>query len=620
MSDQRRRFGPATALAWAMAFGLSALFLSSAAQAQDKAQEAAAKPKAVVVRLAGTLNETPKEELFNLGEKTSTPLLTLVRRLDKAADDEAVKAVVILIDQAQPGPAQLGELRGAMDRLREAGKKVYAHAETISSLTQYALLCGAESASATPTGDLWATGLYAEAPYLRGLLDKIGVEPDFLSCGDYKSAAEIFTRKGPSKEAEAMQNWLLDGLYDSLVSQIADSREATPEQVKAWIDDGPHSAERAKELGMIDHVEHRQDLEARLKKAHGEDLVFDRKYGRKVEPKLDASSPFGLLKFWGELMGAAKPPEKKKDAVGVVYVDGPIVLSGGGALDLFEDQSASSDSIRKALDEAAADETIKAVVLRVNSPGGSALASEIILDASKRVKAKKPLVVSMGDVAASGGYYVSCGSDLVFADETTITGSIGVVGGKLATKDLFDKVGVTFKASRRGKNSGMLSTAETFTEAERQKMQSWMDEIYGVFKQHVVDARGDKLKKTIDEVAGGRVYTGEQALELGLVDKIGGLADAVKAAADAAKTTDYDVRVVPRPKSFLERLLDESADDDHKGLNLNLPRSFLLDQALPALRALDPARAKMVRAALGRLELIHREGVVLMAPELGLSR
>ena len=637
MSDERNRIGPIAALTLATALGLSAVASVPTARAQDKPQEkpqeAAAKtdekdekkaetpkPRVAVFRLSGTLNETPREEIFNLGGKTPTPLLTLVERLDKAAADEAVKAVVILIDQAHPGMAQVGELRRAMDRVREAGKDVYAHADTISGLSQYALLSAAGTASATPTADLWATGLYGETPYLRGLLDKIGVEPDFLTCGEYKSAAEIFMRKGPSKEAEAMQNWLLDGLYDSLVSQIAASRKVSPELVKAWIDSGPHGAEKAKDLGMLDAVEHRQDLEARLKKAYGDDVVFDRKYAKKAEPKLDASSPFGLLKFWGELLGAAKPPEKKKDAVGVVYVDGPIVVTASGASELFDEQSAASDSIRKALDEAAGDDTVKAVVLRINSPGGSALASEIILDASRRVKEKKPLVVSMGDVAASGGYYVACAGGTIFADEATITGSIGVVGGKLATKELFDKLGVTFKANGRGQNAGMLASGETFSANERLKMQNWMDEIYGVFKKHVTDARKDKLKKPIDELAGGRVYTGKQALELGLVDKLGTLHDAVKFAADAAKITDYDVRVVPRPKSFLERLLDESSDDDRKGLNLAVSRSFLFNQAIPVLKALEPARADLVRAALGRLELIHREGVVLMAPELGLGR
>ena len=642
MSDERKRIGPVAALTLATALGLSAVFVPPSARAQDKPQEAPAKEKAdekktdekkadekkaeapkariAVFRLSGKVNETPREEIFNLGGKTPTPLLTLVQRIDKAAADDSVKAVVVLIDQAHPGMAQVGELRKALQRAREAGKEVCAHADTISSLWQYALLCGAGETSATPTADMWATGLYAESPYLRGLLDKIGVEPDFLTCGDYKSAAEIFMRDGPSKEAQAMENWLLDGLYDSVVSQIAASREVAPELVKAWIDSGPHSAEKAKELGMIDRVEHRQDLEARLKKAYGDDVVFDRKYGKKAEPKLDASSPFGLLKFWGELLGAAKPAEKKKDAVGVVYVDGPIVVTASETAELFDEQSAAADSIRKALDEAANDQTIKAVVLRINSPGGSALASEIILDATRRVKAKKPLVVSMGNVAASGGYYVSCGADTVFADETTITGSIGVVGGKLATKELFNKLGVTFKANRRGQNSGMLASAETFSAGERLKMQSWMNEIYGVFKKHVTDARKDKLKKPIDELAGGRVYTGKQALELGLVDKMGTLADALKFAADAAKVTDYDVRVVPHPKSFLERLLDESSDEGKGLTNLAAPRSFLFSQAIPVLSALDPARADLVRSALGRLDLIHREGVVLMAPELGLGR
>ena len=635
MSDERRRIGPIVVptLVLTLAFGLSAAFLSPAARAQDKPQEkpqeAAAKtdekkaetPKArvVVFRLSGQLNETPREELFNLGDKTTAPLLTLVRRLDKAAADKEVKAVVILIDQVHPGKAQVGELRRALRRVVEAGKDVYAHADSISSLSQYALLSSAGTASATPTADLWATGIYAETPYLRGLLDKIGVEPDFLALGDYKSAAEIFTRDGPSKEAEEMQNWLLDGLYDSLVSQIAESRKVAPELVKAWIDSGPHSAEKARELGMLDVVEHRQDLEARLKKAYGDDVVFDRKYGEKAEPKLDASSPFGLLKFWGELLGAAKPDEKKKDAVAVVYVDGPIVATKSETAELFQERAAASDALRKALDEAAADDTIKAVALRIDSPGGSALASEIILDATRRVKAKKPFVVSMGDVAASGGYYVSCAAETIFADEATITGSIGVVAGKLATKDLFNKLGVTFKANRRGQNAGMLASGEPFSAGERQKLQEWMDEIYDVFKKHVTDARGEKLKKPIDELAGGRVYTGKQALELGLVDKLGTLADAVKFAADAAKITDYEVRVIPRPQSFLERLLDES--DDDKGLmKLVSPSSFLFNQAIPVLKALDPDRADLVRSALGRLELIHREGVVLMAPELGLSR
>ncbi len=630
MSNTRRRIGLATTLALATAVGLSTPFLSRTARAQDKPQEAEVKkdekkvetPKAriAVFRLSATVKETPTEEVFNFGGETPTPLLTLIERLDKAAGDPAVKAVVLLLDGAQIGAAQVGEIRQAFDRLRAAGKEVFGHADTISSLGQYALLTGAGRVSAVPTADLWITGIFAESPYLRGMLEKIGVKPDFLTCGDYKSAAEMFMRDGPSKEAESMQNWLLDSLYDTLVSRVAASRKVSPELVKAWIDSGPHSAEKAKELGMLDAVEHRQDLEAHLKKTYGDDVVIDRKYGKKGEPKLDASSPFGLLKFWGELLGAAKPADKKKAAVGVVYVDGPIMVKKSETSTLFQDQSATSTALRKALDDAAADDSIKAVVLRVDSPGGSAVASEIILDATRRVKAKKPFTVSMGNVAASGGYYVSCAADTIFADEATITGSIGVVSGKLALAGLYDKLGVTFKASRRGQNSGMLASGDAFTPSERLKMQSWMDEVYGVFKGHVTTIRGGRLKKPIDDLAGGRVYTGKQALELGLVDKLGTLHDAVKFAADAAKLTDYDVRVVPHPKTFLERLLDESSDDDRTDLNIAAPPSFLLNQAMPFLKALDPSRAETVRSTLGRLELLHREGVILMMPELGLDR
>ena len=398
-----------------------------------------------------------------------------------------------------------------------------------------------------------------------------------------------------------MQNWLLDSLYDTQVKRIATSRKVSPELVKAWIDSGPHSAEKAKELGMVDAVEHRQELEARLKQQFGSDIVFDRKYGSKAEPKLDASSPFGLFKFWGELLGAPRPAESKKPAIGIVYVEGPITL-GGQAASMFQDAVASSSSIRKALDAAAADDTIKAVVLRVDSPGGSALASEIILDATRRVKAKKPFTVSMGNVAGSGGYYVACGSDTIFADETTITGSIGVVGGKLATSGLYDKLGVTFKSYRRGQNAGMLASSEVFTPGERLKMRSWMDEIYGVFKGHVTAIRGNRLKKPIDDLAGGRVYTGTQALELSLVDRLGTLHDAVKHVAALAKLTDYDVRVVPKPKSFLEQLLEDGADNDsRKGLDV-VHKPTLLELAQPYLRSLDPTRAELVRNALG-LEL-----------------
>lgn len=585
---------------------------------EAKKESVPPKPRIAVFRLSGAVKETPTDEVFNLGGETGVPLQELAARLEKAAKDSAVKAVVIVLDQATIGPAQVEELRQAIGRVRGTGKEVIAHADTIGGLGQYVLLTSASRLSVVPTADLWITGLYGESPYLKGLLEKLGVKPDFMTCGDFKSASEIFMREGPSKEAEAMQNWLLDSLYDTLVGRIAASRKVSRELVKAWIDSGPHTAEKARELGMIDAVEHRQDLEASLRKKYGAEVVFDRKYGKKSEPKLDASSPFGLLRFWGELLGASRAAESKKPAIGIVYVDGPIVVAGQGA-SLFQDSVAASSSIRRALDTAASDDSVKAVVLRVNSPGGSALASEIILDATRRVKARKPFTVSMGGVAGSGGYYVACGADTIFADDTSITGSIGVVSGKLATGGLYDKLGVTFKSYRRGQNAGMLASGDVFTPGERLKMRTWMDEIYGVFKGHVTAIRGNRLKKPIDEIAGGRVYTGKQALELGLIDRLGTLQNAIAFVAEQAKVTDYDVRVIPKPKSFLEQILEDGGDNEpRKGLDVG-HRPTLFDLAQPFLRTLDASRAGVVRTALGRLELIRREGVVLMMPELGLG-
>jgi protease-4 len=599
----------------------------------------APKPKVAVFRLAGPVSEVPEEVVFAMGGAAPESLKSLVGRLNKAAKDPEVKAVVLLLDRAEFGTAQGEEIRQALARIRTAGKDVLAHADSVNSLKAYALLAGASRLSVVPTADIAITGLFGESPYLRGLLDKVGVQPDFMTCGKFKSAAEIFMRYGPSQEADQMQNWLLDSLFESLVSQIAEGRKVSPETVRNWIDGGLYVAEKARELKIVDAVEPRQALTEQLRSQFGEDLVFDHKYGKKAEPKPDFSSPFGLFKFWGELLGAAGGAEKAKarPAVGIVYVRGPIVLGSGDA-SLFAESSATASTIRRALDEASRDDSVKAVVLRVDSPGGSAVASEIILDASRRVKAKKPLVVSMGDVAGSGGYYVACGADTIFADETTITGSIGVVSGKLATTGLFDKLGVRFKPYRRGKNAGMLASNEAFTADERARMRELMDEIYDVFKGHVQQIRGDRLKKPLEELAGGRVYTGKQALELGLVDKIGTLDDAVRHVADLAKLAEdrYDVRVVPKPKTFLERLIEESSEDTNtKGLELGMeppiaaefadlatigrPGSTLLELLLPALKALDPTRATLVRTAIGRLELLRREGVVVMMPELGLA-
>jgi protease-4 len=603
-----------------VALALLPLAAAAAEPAARKAERRAGdKPVLAVFRLAGPITESPADDAFSLSMAPSTSLRDLVARMKKAAGDPAVKGVVLLPDGGSLGLAQTEEVRQALKQIRAAGKEVYAHADSLS-MREYVLLSGASRLSVVPTADLWVTGIAGESPYLRGLLDLLGVKPDFLTCGAYKSASEIFMRSGPSPEAEKMQNWLFDGMYDTMVGLIATGRRVPPEKAREWIDNGPYQAKSAKAAGLIDAVEHRQDFEKVLKAKYGPDVVFDKKYGKKAAAKLDLSSPFAVFKALGEMFGQDRAKSGGKGAVAVVYVDGPIVI-GSGEPSPFGGTTARATAIRKALDEAARDDSIKAVVLRVDSPGGSAVASEIILDGTRRVKAKKPFVVSMGDVAGSGGYYVACGADTIFADESTITGSIGVVSGKFATNDMWKKAGITFHPYQRGKNAGLLSTDKVFTPEEKKRMQGWMDEIYDVFKGHVVTIRGQRLKKPIDELAGGRVYTGRQALELGLVDKIGTLRDATDFVAAQAKLKSYDVRVVPEPKSFIERLLEEAtgAQDDKPGLDV-AARGSLVQLALPHLRHLDAGRVALVVRALERLQLLQQEGVIVMMPELGVGR
>ena len=609
---------------------LSAQADKPADQPSQEAQSAKSvrKNKKVVLpvfSLDRPLMESPvvQDPLFGaMGAETTQELLS---RLRKAEEDDSVAGVVVLVGNVAMGNGQLEEIYSALRRIRDAGKPVYAHADNLT-FGKLALLSSASRISVAPVGELFITGLYGEQPHLRGLLDKIHVTPDFITCGAYKSAAETFMRTEPSPEAARMYDWLFDSLFDNYVRMIADGREKTREEVRGWIDHGLYSAETATKLGIIDAVESRADFVAHMTEQHGEDAKFAKRYGRRKTTTIDFSNPFAAFKIWGELLRGV-PQTTGKQGVAIVYVEGPIV-PGKPQPSPFPSQGvAYSGPIAKALDKAAADETVKAVVLRVDSPGGSAVASETILQATRRLAAKKPFVVSMGNVAASGGYYVSCGSETIFADAGTITGSIGVVAGKLATQEMWETVGISWHPLQRGKNAGMLYSGNVFTDEQRQNLQSWMDEVYEVFQGHVQTVRGDRLTKPIDQLAGGRVYTGRQALELGLVDRIGSLPDAIQFVAQQAGLDAYDVRVLPKPKSFVELMLSDMAggtsDDDQlqldsrwQGERLSLALS---NAAAPLLQRLEPRRAAAMRRALLQLEILQAERIGLLAPDIVLA-
>jgi protease-4 len=584
------------------------------------AENAEAEPEPLVVHfhLSGMLSEAPMVDPFGFmaGQITSTK--SLIGRMDKAAEDEAVEAVVLTFDNMYFGFGQMEELHRAMNRLHEADKRIYVHAGGMTTGT-YALLCGGDSLSIAPESAVWLTGLYGEGLYVKGLLDMIGVEADIMHRGAYKSAGEMFMRTGPSPEAEQMIDWMFDSYYETLVELIARSRDMTSDEVRELIDGGPYLAEEALAKDLVDAIETRDQFLTRLKKDIDGNERFDNRYGKEKQPQINFANPFAFFSVLSEMFKT--PTTSQKDAVALIYVDGAI-LPGHSQPTMFgASDAAYSGDIRKALEKAAEDKRIKAVVMRVDSPGGSAEASEEILNAARTIKGNKPFVVSMGNMAASGGYYISCDADVIFANEATATASIGVVGGKLVTKNMWGKLGINWVGYKRGTNADIFTSNRHFSEDQRELFLDYMEDVYEVFKGHVARGRGDKLAKPLEEMAGGRVYTGEQALGLGLVDEIGGLHEAVEYAAAQASLDDYDVRIIPEPKDFLTMMMQDMSGQGDRPTDISTSPGAGVFAAHPALaplldllRQTEPARARAVLRALRRIELLGHESVIMMTP------
>lgn len=589
--------------------------------AQEKEEDAPKKPSEVAVfSLSGPITESPVADdmPFLFGGGVPDSFLSLTTRLRRGAKDENLAAVVFLPTANGFGYAQSEEMRQIIKELRAAGKDVWVHVDALTTGLA-STFSGATHVSISPTGIVAVEGIYGEQLFLRGLFDKVGVTPDFITMGAYKSAAETFMRSGPSKESAEMSGWLYDSIFDSIVRGIAEGRGVSDEKARELIDVGIYGADDALKAGIVDSVKFREQFEAELKNKYGDDITFNKRYGKKSQQTIDMSSPFAIMQLWAELLGGGrKSSGPKKDSIAIVYVEGAIVTGNSSPSMFGAGGGAYSEPIRKALDAAARDDSVKAVVLRVDSPGGSATASEIILDATRRVKARKPIIVSMGNVAGSGGYYVAAGVDTIFAEPATITGSIGVLSGKLVTSSLWDKTGINFVPIQRGKNSAIFSSSAPFSDDQREHLRNWMNAVYDDFKGHVQKSRGDKLSKPLEEMAGGRVFTGAQAKELGLVDELGGLHDAIEFVAKEAGLEKYEVRVIPRPKNFVELLMGDvggsSKPDRH--LSTGLSESPLWQAVLPMLQRLDPDRVSMVRRAIQQLEITNAERASLTMPIL----
>jgi protease IV len=489
-------------------------------------------------------------------------LREMIERLDKAAKDDKISGVVLRIRSPEFGPGKIDELRGAIARLRAAGKKVYADVD--SGMTKDYLIASACDEIILPSsGSLMLTGLAAEVTFYKSLLDKIGVDAEIIQVGDFKGAAEPLTRTGMSPEFRRQFEAVIDDYYDQLITTVAADRHLDQAQVKSLIDEGLFTAERAKEAKLIDRVCYEDELVAGLKESLGADeVVLDRHYGKK-KFDTDYSGFGGFMKLMEAVMGVEQSASSSNrlPRIALVYAVGPIVSGESKSGPFSEESSVGSDTLIKALRDAKQSERVKAILLRVDSPGGSALASDLIW--REIATSDKPVVVSMGNVAASGGYYISMGADKIFAEPGTLTGSIGVVGGKMAVRGLLDKVGINVETISRGKNADSLSAITPFSESEREAWLRLMKDTYHQFTSKAAEGRKMDGAK-IETLAQGRIFTGRMAVANGLVDKLGTLNDALAEAKTLAglKADDkVELQILPKPKNFFEQMFDGSSVD-----------------------------------------------------------
>jgi len=501
----------------------------------------------LTLRLSGALPDyVPDDPFRRIFGSQPQSLGSLMVQFRKAKVDRRITAVMLDIDMTEAGWAKSEELRSAIQDFRTSGKPVYAYME-MGLNKDYYIASACDKIFVPPPGEVFTIGLAADVMFFRGSLDKLGIYPDVYQIGKYKSAGDMFTQKEMTEAHREYINSMLDDLYGRYVQGIATSRNKTVDEVKNLIDNAPYTAAQAKDAGLIDGAMYREEVEKELKK----------RLGYKDSDELHIARGSDYRQISQESLGL-----NKGEKIAVVYASGDIV-SGRSSFGGAGQETIGSDSMLKTLNDVRDDKTIKAIVLRIDSPGGSSLASDIIWRAIEAAKAKKPVVVSMSDVAASGGYYIACNANRIVAQPSTITGSIGVVGGKPVVRGFYDWIGISNEYVMRGKNAGMFRETEKFDDTERAKFVEFMHSTYDDFITKVGKGR-NKDKEFIDSIGQGRVWTGSQGKERGLVDEYGGLDKAIEIAKQLANIpADRSIQrvILPQPPTFLEQLLNGGDDD-----------------------------------------------------------
>ncbi len=502
-----------------------------------------------MLELEGTLGEKPSEFGWLLGDAHEPTVRTIVASLLESCSDEQLKGVVVRVKDAELETTQVEEIGKALTALREAGKRVWVFSESYGP-AELMLGSYADDVIIQAGGPVMLSGLHMEEYFLADTLAWVGIKADMVQIGDYKGASEQMARNGPSPQWEQNISGLLDGLYGNMRAKLTHGRRLSESQLdeamgKLWMGE----AEEARASGLVDSVIDLPNLESHLQEKLPAPISWGETFGEHHHKDLmSQGGPLGFLS-----MLSAKPDTTPKGpTIAVVHIDGPIVdgdsklggLMGG-------EPSVGSRTIRNALEDILAEDLVKGVVVRINSPGGSATASEVIWQGLRRVAAKKPVWVSVGSMAASGGYYCAVGGDRIYVDPSSIVGSIGVVGGRMSLEGVYEKLKVKVTSRSRGPRADMFRSTGPWTPEELALVRAKMTQTYDLFTTRVTAGRqGIDLSRTAE----GRLFTGNKAIEMKMADQIGGIDDAIKGLAESLKLDGYDVMDYPGPKGLDELL------------------------------------------------------------------
>ena len=497
-------------------------------------------PELRVFRIDGAAQESPEESGFGGGGGVTHAVL--LERLHGVIDDKDVKGVLIELGGLEGAWARGADLRAALLAVRKAGKPVHCYIEGTDNLGYSLLARVCDRISMSPAGFLDVVGVSAEALYARELLETIGLRADMVQIGRFKGAADATTRNDMPEEVRQTLSALLDDLQSELVGAVAERRKLSKEAAQALIDRGPFTSEQARAEGLVDDVLFDDAARAVAKKA----VKAERVEREDLEPE---DEPKGLLDLLQALSGDDESDAESGQRLVLAHLDGTIMV---GADKSF--RSGHARAFVSAMRKFADDKDVKALVLRIDSPGGSVLASDMMWHALRRVAKRKPVIVSIGDMAASGGYYVASAGTEIIAQDLSIVGSIGVVGGKIVAEDLAKRAGVHVERLARGRRAGWTSAAHAFTDDERSAFQTALQASYDRFLARI--AEGRKLtREKITPFAEGRLMSARRAHAGGLIDRLGGLRDALSRAREkGGLPADAPTQVWPERPTLMQAL------------------------------------------------------------------